>query len=125
MTVSRFVLVGGICALLNNALVIGFAGIGLGYVQASCLAFGPVLVVGYGLHAVFSFNASASWSGFARYSLAMLANFPLWIAGLYVQCGLLGSSATTAAPVTTGLLLMWNYLATRWAMATNAAKSPM
>lgn len=116
MRFSRFILIGGVCALLNNILVIGLSHCGIHYLGATLLAFGPVLVVGYALHTVFTFEAPASWLSFGRYALAMAANYPIWIVALYTFCDLLGFSVTIAAPVTTTLVMLWNYSSARWAL---------
>jgi putative flippase GtrA len=118
MRLPKFVVIGGICALLNTVLVVALASHGFNYIKASCLAFGPVLCVGYTLHTIFTFETSASWRAFARYSLVMLTNYPMWIGSLYILCDLLDFSVAIAAPVTTGLLFLWNYISAKWALRT-------
>jgi putative flippase GtrA len=120
MRLSRFVLIGGLCALLSNVLVITFTHFGFGYLVASCLAFGPVLLVGYLLHTSVTFETSASPLLFARYALAMAANFPLWIAALYLFCDVLNVPVAIAAPTTTALIFLWNYTSTKWALLSSA-----
>jgi putative flippase GtrA len=116
MRFSRFVLVGGLCAILNNVLVIAFVHYGFGYLAATLLAFGPVLFVGYALHTIVTFKTSVSHLSFVRYTLAMATNFPIWIAALYVFCGAFGIAVTIAAPATTLLIFLWNYISARWAL---------
>lgn len=120
MRLSRFVIIGGVCALLNNILMIGFAHYGFNYLRATFLAFGPVLFTGYALHAIFTFETSASCLSFVRYTLAMAANYPVWIVALYIFCDLLGVSVAIAAPITTVLVFLWNYMAARWALCAAA-----
>jgi putative flippase GtrA len=112
---ARFALVGALCALLTNVLVIALVRYGLGSVAASLVAFGPVLLAGYALHSTFTFRSQPSTLTFARYGLATLANFPLWVAALYVLCDVLKISIAIAAPVTTALIFLWNYASARWA----------
>jgi putative flippase GtrA len=112
--VERFVVVGAACALLSNAAVIILARYGFGSVTASLLAFGPVLLTGYALHSIFTFGSRLSRLTFARYALATAANFPLSVATLYML-GTLGLPIAVAAPATTALLFLWNYVAARWA----------
>jgi putative flippase GtrA len=116
MRPARYLVVGAACALLNNILVIAFAYYGAGYALATALAFGPVLAFGYGAHTMFTFGASASFASFGRYTLAMLANYPLWIAALFVQCDLLGLPVAAAAPTTTALVFLFNYVSAGWAL---------
>lgn len=114
MTLPRFVLVGGSCALLNTTLVIILARHGLSGTVASVIAFGPVLLVGYTLHCWFTFGAEPSCTSFVRYALAVSANFPLWIAGLFLLCNLLKFDIAVAAPALTAVLFAWNFASARW-----------
>jgi hypothetical protein len=109
-------MVGGICALLNNVLVVGFAWLGFNYVAATLLSFGPVLAIGYGLHTFFTFETVSSTSSFLRYVLAMTANYPAWFFSLYVLCDLAGAPVAVGAPTTTVLIFAWNYRSALWAL---------
>jgi putative flippase GtrA len=113
--VERFVAIGALCALLSNVAVIVLVRHGFSSVTASLLAFGPVLAMGYALHAVFTFGTPPSRLTFGRYALATAANFPVWIAALYVLRDLLGSPIAIATPVATALIFLWNYAAAKWA----------
>ena len=121
---SRFVVVGGLCAALNNVAVIFLVRHGFGGVTASVIAFGPVLLVGYALHSMFTFGTQPTRVTFGRYTLAMLSNFPVWAALLYVFCDVLRISVALVAPAATVLIFLWNYASSRWAFvprgATNA-----
>jgi len=112
---SRFVLVGGLCALLSNASVIVLVQHGFTGVIASLLAFGPILLIGYALHSAFTFAAQPSRLTFTRYTLATLANFPIWAALLYILCDVLKASIAIVAPTATALVFIWNYISARWA----------
>ncbi len=114
MRFSRFVLVGGTCAFLNNVLFISFAHYGFENIAAALLAFGPTACAGYALHTIFTFQTSVSWFGFALYTLSMAANFPIWITALYMLCDLFGASVVIAAPASTGLVFLWNIMSAKW-----------
>lgn len=114
MRFSRFATVGALCAILSNVAVIALVRQGFSGLTASVLAFGPVLITGYVLHTSFTFETRPSRATFLRYTLAMLANFPLWAAALYLFGDLLHVSIALLAPATTVLIFIWNYLATRW-----------
>lgn len=116
MRFPRYVLVGGVCALINNVIVIGCDRIGIHYIVSSCLGFVPVLCVGFMLHTSFTFRTSATWPAFVRYTLSMAANYPMWIGGLFVFCDLLGVAVAIAAPLITVLLFLWNFLSAGWAL---------
>jgi putative flippase GtrA len=117
----RFVLVGGLCALLNNVAVIELVRNGFGSVTASVMAFGPVLLIGYALHSLFTFATQPTTLTFGRYTLAMLSNFPAWVALLYVFCDLLKISVAVVAPAATVLIFLWNYVSSSWAFLPRAA----
>lgn len=117
MRMTRFVVVGGLCAVLSNAAVILLVRAGFGTVVAVLIAFGPVLLMGYALHASFTFGSPFSRGSLARYALGMAANFPIWVLALYLLCDVLKVSITIAAPATTALIFLWNYLSGKWAFA--------
>jgi putative flippase GtrA len=125
MKLSRFVVTGGLCALLNNTLVIVLVHAGFGSAVASVMAFGPVLLIGYALHSVFTFGTAPSGLSFRRYAFAMAANFPIWIAALYVFCEVLKVSVAIAAPATTVLIFLWNYVSVKWAFIPSTGSAPM
>ena len=118
MRFSRFAVVGAFCALLSNLAVIALVRLGFGSLVASLLAFGPVLIIGYALHSLFTFATQPSRMTFMRYTLAMTANFPVWAAALYLFGDVLNVSVTLVAPAATLLIFVWNYLAARWAFVT-------
>lgn len=116
MSFPRFVVVGGLCALLSNAAVIVLVRYGFTSVVASLLAFPPVLLVGYALHSMFTFGAPATRATFARYALAVATNFPAFAALLYVFCDVLKVPVDIVAPAATAVIFLWSYMAARWAL---------
>ncbi len=116
MILPRFLLIGGLCAALNNALVVGLVWTGFGPIGSSLLAFPPVLTLGFALHSLLTFKTAISAAAFWRYALAMAMNFPFWSASLFILCDLLGAPVAFAAPATTVLLVAWNFRSARWAL---------
>jgi hypothetical protein len=112
---SRFAVVGAVCAVLTNIAVIVLVRFGFGSLVASLLAFGPVLLTGYALHSSFTFGVQPSRTTFIRYALATTANFPLWAAALYLFGDVLRAPIAVVAPATTLLIFLWSCLAARWA----------
>jgi putative flippase GtrA len=112
---SRFVVVGGLCALLSNAAVIVLVSYGFGSLSASLLAFGPLLLISYALHSMYTFAAHPTRITFGRYTLATLMNFPAWAALLYTFCDVLKVPVAIVAPAATALIFLWNYLSAKWA----------
>lgn len=120
MRFSCFVSVGALCAFSSNILVIAFAHYGFGYFVASLLAFGPVLLIGYALHTAITFKTTVSYLSFFKYTIAVAANFPLWIVALWILCDVLNLPVEIAAPTTTTLIFLWNYSSTKWALVAAA-----
>ncbi len=75
MRFSHFAMVGAFCALVANVAVITLVRQGFGSLSASALAFGPVLVMGYALHSMFTFRTRPSKESFLRYALGHLRKF--------------------------------------------------
>lgn len=121
MTGLRFLAVGGLCAALHNAILILGDFAGAHYVVSSIVSFAVVVVAGYLLHRRFTFRMSVQNPSFGRYVLGMAANFPLSLAALFVLVDMVGMPVWIAAPLSTCLLILWNYAATRWALVRTAA----
>lgn len=115
-TRTRYLFVGGTCAALHNAIVIGLDRLAIGYVVASAVSFVVVVLVGYLLHTALTYQAPRSPATLARYTVAMAANYPLVVALLFVMVTLAGVPVFLAAPAGTVILFGWNFLASRWAI---------
>jgi len=124
MRLPRYAVVSGLSAVLNNLLMVVLVSYGFTSTVATALVFGPVLLLGYALHSTFTFGTQPCRLSFARYALAMAANLPLWVAALWLLCELLRVHIALAAPATTVLMFLWNYLGARWAFFTNVAAAP-
>lgn len=115
MVLSRYTAVSAVCALLSNAIVIVCVDRGFSGPVASVFAFVPVLLLGYALHCLFTFGTEPSRVSLARYFLAVSANLPLWICGLYLFYNLLRIPIAIATPTLTLILFAWNFASARWA----------
>jgi putative flippase GtrA len=122
-TRTRYLFVGGTCAALHNAIVIGFDRVAVGYVVASAVSFVVVDLVGYLMHTALTYKAPRSVATLARYTVAMAANYPLIVALLFVMVTLAGVPVFIAAPAGTVILFGWNFLASRWAIVRNRVRA--
>jgi putative flippase GtrA len=113
----RYAGVGAICAVVNNIFLIAIVSTGIGYLPGLMIVCLPMLVIGFALHTIFTFEVKPTAWAFARYSLAMLANYPMWIASLFVLCDVMKLPILIASPVGTVFLFFWNYVPTHWAIA--------
>ena len=122
---ARFLSVGLICALLHNAIVITASFWHIHYAIACVISYVVVVVLGFALHTRFTFKQPPTLAAFWRYSLGMAANYPLTLALLFVLCDLAGLAIVIASPVATVLLVVWNYLTSRWAIARKPQAAPL
>ena len=112
----RYLAVVTICAIVNNVLLIALVKAGFHYFVGIWLAYVPMTVFGYALHVTVTFRTRPTLSGFVRYGLAMLANYPLWIGSLFVLSDLFRAPITVATPIGTVITFFGNYVATHWAI---------
>jgi len=114
---GRFLTVGLACTLLHNVIMIVGHALGLHYVVSSVVSFAIVVVAGYALHSAWTFPRSGRGrTSFARYALSMGANFPLFVASMFVLVDLARLAVLVAVPAVTIALLAFNFVATRWAL---------
>lgn len=113
----RYVGVGVLCAIIANAFLIGLVWSGFSYTAGVLIACGPMLVIGYCLHAIVTFRQERSLAGFLRYGGAVIAGIPLSLACLFVLCDLLYAPIWIAGPLTTGFSFLCNYVSAHWAIA--------
>jgi putative flippase GtrA len=112
----RYTLVGAICAVLNNILIIGGAFFGVNYVVMSFAAFAFVTTFAYLMHTSFTFREPRSVRGLIRFSSGVATGFPLFIALMAAFCSGLGMSIAVATPLSTILLYVWNFGLAHWAI---------
>jgi putative flippase GtrA len=122
----RYAVIGALCAALNVVLMGWFELLGIHWLTAAAMNFPILVAVGYVLHARWTFETPMSWTSLGRYAFAMAANYPAYTALLFLLCGFADLPAGPATAITTALLFVWNFIASRWAIvprATSLARS--
>ena len=76
-----------------------------------------LLPVGFWLQSDVTFRAERSWRAFLRYSAALITNFPVGLAVLWLTRDLLAWPMWVAAPFSSATLFCWNYLTSSWAFS--------
>ena len=76
-----------------------------------------LLPVGYLLQGQLTFEMRRSWRDFGRYSAALITNFPVAIAVLWLLCDVMALDMVWAAPISFIVLFVWNYLTSTWALS--------
>ena len=113
---TRFGGVSAICLGLHNLILIASDAAAIGYRCALLASFAIVVVVGFFLHSRYTFRTAMTWSGFARYAVALVANIPMQWVLLWALIDRIHLSMLTAAPVSTISMVAINFTASRWAL---------
>ena len=113
---GRYTLVGLTCAGVHNAILIGLSLVGIHYAIASVVSFIVVDTLGYLMHSAITYQTTRARGAFARYTLAMAANYPLLIGLLFLMVTVAHMPVVVAAPAGTILLFVWNFISSRWAI---------
>jgi putative flippase GtrA len=108
--IPRYLIVGALCALIANGILIGFDHLGIHYVISVIVASAITLVLAYELHTQWTFGGTRSPGGLARYAAAMALNVPISIALLFVLVTLGGLKMVFAAPAATVIQTAFNYV---------------
>ena len=113
----RYGLVGLLCAVTHNLIVIGGHDFGIHYVVSTLMSYVVVVLLGYFLHTFFTFSQPLSLVAFGRYSGAMVMNYPLSVMTMFLLVDIAKLGYPLASPISTVMLMGWNYFASRWAIA--------
>ena len=122
-TALAYGVVAGTCLALHNAAMIGVDWAARGRLSALgvtaagfALSFVVVSVVGYLLHSWLTFREALSLSRYGRYALAMSTNTPLAMGATWALRGPAGLPMDYAAPLASSLMIVANFLLSRWAI---------
>lgn len=119
----RFAIVGLVCAATHTAIVLVADRWHLHYGLSCVISFFVVVILGFLLHARFTFAQVPTVAAFARYALSMAANYPFTLGLLFLMCDVAGWPVAIATPTATVLLMVWNVLASRWAIVKPPARA--
>jgi len=114
--IPRYTVVALALAGLHNATLIAADASGAHFIVAQAISAAILLPTGFLAMARFSYAVQASWCGFARYSAALITNFPVAIAALWLLIEGLTLPMWLAAPISTAILFIWNFLTSTWAL---------
>lgn len=113
---GRYVIVGAVCALAHNAIMILGDWAGGHYLPMSAVSFLLVTPLGYWLHCCFTFVERLSFRGFLRFASGVAAGFPITLLVMAILCTGLELEVIIAAPIATVVLFIWNYVSAHWAI---------
>lgn len=113
---ARYLLIAGFCAGLHNAIMIVLDLFGMHYGVSLVISAGVLMPTGFFLQSAYTFAAPRTMQSFWRYASVMIVNTPISFILLWLLYDLVGLPMIVAAPVATVLLLIWNFLASGWAI---------
>lgn len=117
----RYTAVSLFCVLLNNVLLIALDAAGIHYGAAVLISAGVMIPLAYALHSTLTFAVEPGWRAFARYFGVQIVNTPIaWLLFLLIH-DWSGVPMLFAAPLVTGLLFLWNFFSSGWAIVPHAA----
>lgn len=123
--IPRYMLVAIGCAFLHNAILIGADALGANYFWCQVASAAVLLPVGFLLQSRVTFQCARNWSGFFRYSGALITNFPVALLILWVARDLAALPMWAAAPLSSLVLFCWNYVSSCWALSRKPAYKEM
>jgi putative flippase GtrA len=112
----RYTIVGAVCAVVYNLIMITSAFAGLHYLPASFIAFAFLTPFAYFLHCRFTFRKAPSIDGFLRFTGGAALGYPLSLGLMALFCTIFGLPVLVAAPLTTVTLFIFNYMSAHWAI---------
>lgn len=112
----RYTLVGAVCAIAHNAIMIAADHVGIHYLLGTVISFFAVTPLGYLLHSRFTFAEPPRLKAFARFVGGVAMAYPISVAMMVVLCSGLSLSVVIATPITTAALFVWNFVAAHWAI---------
>lgn len=112
----RYLTVGALCAVIHNVIMIGADFAGLHYVLGTLISFVVLTPLAYWLHCRFTFRRALSLGGFLRFTGGIAAAYPLSLGLMVLFCTGLGWPVLVAAPLTTVVLIVYNYISAHWAI---------
>ncbi|HJQ16810.1 MAG TPA: GtrA family protein [Allosphingosinicella sp.] len=113
---TRYVIVGGVCAIVHNSIMILGDIVGIHYLLMNFVSFSVVTPAGYLLHSGFTFGTQHSWPGFMRFASGVAVGFPISLLTMALLCTGFEVPVVIAAPVATIVLFLWNYASAHWAI---------
>jgi len=105
----RYMFVGGICALINNTVLIGGDWLGFGYVVLAVAGFSAASSTGYLLHSLFTFRRKPGWAGYFGFMGGAALGIPVSLFILTIFRSGLEWPMWIAAPGMTAVMIIYHY----------------
>ena len=112
----RYAIIGMVCAVMNNILLIAGDAAGLHYMVSTMACFVIVTPAAYLLHSAYTFREPRSWAALWRFSAGLAFAVPVFFLVMALLCSGLRLPMIVAAPLATFIMFVWNYVSARWAI---------
>lgn len=120
---ARYTVVGAVCACASNLIIIGGNLTGINDQVAIALAVAIVTPLAYILQSWFTYGSPLSMQRFIRF-LSGVGVGTLWFVLLMTLFQrIIGMPVWIASPLTTLLIFVWNFAASRWAILWRTQQS--
>lgn len=116
----RYLLIGGLCAALNSAILIGGDALGVHYLLSNIVAFAIVSTLAFILHARRTFVVDINRTRYLRFMAGLVSAFIVSTALYALIYDALDVPMIVASPLITGILVAYNYLAARLSLTGDA-----
>jgi putative flippase GtrA len=113
-SVVGYLFVSGVCFLLSNVILIAADEVRCPLIISVLLSYAVVVVAGYLLHSMISFQGPFGAATFWRYALAMAANVPMTFGTVYLWRDIVGLPMSYSAPIATCCMFLVNFVLCRW-----------
>lgn len=112
----RYAAVGALFAFLNALMLIGFDLLGLHYALALLASALTLVPLSYWVHLQFTYGVAGGIDSFLRYCGTQLVSMPLSLVMLFLVHDLGGVPMAWAAWIVLGLMFLYNFLSSYWAI---------
>lgn len=109
----RYLVGAGLCAAINNIILIGGDALAFGYVGLSVTCFLVTGTFAYAFHSRFTFRQYLRWKSYLLYMFGIFFGLPVSVVLMHVLYDLIGLAMWIAAPVLTVLMVVYNYAVTK------------
>lgn len=120
---ARYLVVGSVCAIANNIILIASDAAGLHYWVAVLLTFALMVPPSYLAHALWVFQVPAAWGAFGRYAGGTISSLAVAALTIGLLRGVMALPMVAAAPLATLAMVLYNYLMTRWAVHSGGSRA--
>lgn len=112
----RYLMIGGMCAIANNILLIVGSFAGLNVLELTILSFLIIGTLAYITHVRFTFRQLPGFVSYGRFMAGVAIGIPAAYLALTFLCDVLRFPMIIAAPAATFVLLVYNFLSAKLAI---------